>query len=172
MAEEQQEKKPRKQRQRRGRGEGTIYRRKDREGYAATITLDDGKRKTFYGKTYQQTQEKLLKARYEQKQRTLITEKDQKVGSYLEYWLENVDKPEIRLSTHLLHCRLLRQHVIPVLGQHSLQRLAPDHIQALYTHMLANGLAPRSIRMIHSILHKALQNAVSWNKIIRNPCDV
>ncbi len=112
MAEEQQqEKKPRKQRKRRGHGEGTIYQRKDREGYAAAITLEDGKRKTFYGKTFQQTQEKLLKARYEQKQRILITEKDQKVGQYLEYWLENVDKPQIRLSTHLLHCRLLSARV-------------------------------------------------------------
>ncbi len=162
---EQTEKKPRRQRQRRGHGEGTIYKRKDREGYAATITLEDGKRKTFYGKTYQETQEKLLKARYEQKQRTLITEKDQKVGHYLEYWLENVDKPQIRLSTHLLHCRLLRRHVVPVLGHYSLQRLAPDHVQALYTQMLENGLAPRSIRMIHAILHKALQNAVRWNKL-------
>jgi integrase len=169
---EQPEKKPRRQRQRRGHGEGTIYKRKDRDGYAAMITLEDGKRKTFYGKTYQETQEKLLNARYEQKQRTLITEKDQKVGHYLEYWLENVDKPQIRLSTHLLHCRLLRRHVVPVLGHHSLQRLAPDHVQALYTQMLENGLAPRSIRMIHAILHKALQNAVRWNKIVHNPCDV
>src|SRR5215469_1908581 len=84
MAEQQgqPEKKPRKQR-RRGHGEGTIYKRRDREGYAASITLDDGTRKTYYGKTYQEAQEKLLKARHEQQQGALITEKDQKVGPYL-----------------------------------------------------------------------------------------
>jgi len=174
MAEQQEQpdKKRRKPRMRRGKGEGTIYKRRDREGFAASITLENGKRKTIYGKTYQEAQEKLLKARYEQKQRTLITEKDQKVGHYLEYWLENVDKPQIRLSTYVLHCRLLRQHVLPELGSYSLQKLAPDHIQALYTHLLEKGLAPRSIRMIHAILHKALQNAVRWSKIVRNPCDV
>src|SRR5215831_11183248 len=114
--EEQPEKKRRKPRMRRGRGEGTIYKRRDREGYAASITLENGKRKTIYGKTYQETQEKLLKARHEQQQGTLITEKDQKVGPYLEWWLEHVDRPSVRLSTYESHSRRLRQHIIPVLG--------------------------------------------------------
>lgn len=43
---------------RRGHGEGSIYQRKDGR-WAATITLEGQKRKTFYGKTRKEVQEKL-----------------------------------------------------------------------------------------------------------------
>ena len=167
---EQPAKKPRKQR-RRGHGEGTIYKRKDRDGYAASITLDDGTRKTYYGKTYQETQEKLLKARHEQQQGSLITEKDQKVGPYLEWWLEHVDKPSVRLSTYESHSRRLRQHIIPALGHHVLRKLSPDHIQILYTQKLKEGYTPGTVGILHGILHKALQDAVRRRKIPFNPAD-
>ena len=172
MAEQQgqPEKKPRKQR-RRGRGEGTIYKRKDRDGYAASITLENRKRKTVYGKTHEQVQAKLLKLRYEQKQGTLITNRDQKVGPYLEWWLEHVQKPSVRLITYSDHVMIVRKHLVPALGHRLLRKLSPDHIQTLYTQKREEGKRPRSIIHIHGILHEALQDAVRRNKLARNPAD-
>ena len=43
---------------RRGHGEGTIYQRKDGR-WTAVITLENHKRKTFYGKTRKEVQQKL-----------------------------------------------------------------------------------------------------------------
>ena len=51
---------------RRGHGEGSIYRRKDGRVTAA-ITLDNHKRKTFYGETRKEVQEKLSAALHEQR---------------------------------------------------------------------------------------------------------
>lgn len=156
----------------RGRGEGSVYPRKDGR-WAASITLEDGRRKTFYGKTRKEVVEKLDKARYEQKQGMLSTGPQQKLKAYLEQWLEEVHKPSIRLTTYIEHRRLLYKHILPSLGHIQVQKLTPQHVQAMYTRKMEDDqLSPGSVRNIHLILHKALANAVRWNLVSRNVCDL
>jgi integrase len=50
---------------RRGQGEGSVYQGKDGR-WAASITLDNYKRKTFYGKSRKEVLEKLKTAIHEQ----------------------------------------------------------------------------------------------------------
>src|SRR5205814_2159867 len=57
---------------RRGHGEGSIYQRKDGR-WAAALTLENHKRKTFYGETRKEVQHKLNAALHEQKQGVLAT---------------------------------------------------------------------------------------------------
>jgi integrase len=78
----------------RGHGEGSIYQRKDGR-WAASITLENRKRKTFYGKTRKDVQEQLKTALHEQQQGTLATGPKQTVKQFLEQWLEEVHKPNI-----------------------------------------------------------------------------
>ncbi len=73
---------------RRGHGEGAIYQLKDGR-WAASITLEGRKRKTFYGKTRKEVQEKLRVALNEQKQGILATGPQQTVKQFLEQWLED-----------------------------------------------------------------------------------
>src|SRR2546423_12219666 len=80
----------------RGHGEGSIYQRSDGR-WAASLTLEGRKRKTFYGKTRKEVQEKLRIALHEQKQGTLATGQQQTLKQYLEHWLE-VHKQAIRLT--------------------------------------------------------------------------
>src|SRR5207248_10746155 len=84
---------------RRGHGEGSIYQRKDGR-WAASITLEGRKRKTFYGKTRKEVQEQLKIALHEQQQGTLAIGPKQTVKAYLEHWMEDVHKPTIRLSSY------------------------------------------------------------------------
>src|SRR5437763_16530308 len=67
---------------RRGHGEGSIYQRKDGR-WAASITLEGRKRKTFYGKTRKEVQEQLKKALHEQQQGMLATGSRQTVKAFL-----------------------------------------------------------------------------------------
>ena len=56
---------------RRGNGEGSVY--KQRNGlWAASITVEGGKRKYLYGKTRREVQEKLVAAVQQQKQGMLV----------------------------------------------------------------------------------------------------
>lgn len=34
------------------------------------------------------------------------------------------------------------------------------------------GLSPRTVRYIHTILHRALKDAVAWDRLVRNPADL
>ena len=56
----------------RGHGEGSIYQRNDGR-WVASITLENRKRKYFYGKTRKEVQEQLKAALHEQQQGTLAT---------------------------------------------------------------------------------------------------
>jgi integrase len=50
-----------------------------------------------------------------------------------------------------------------------LSKLSPANVQALYAAKLNSGLKPSSVRSIHAVLHCALEQAVKWNLIPRNP---
>ena len=123
---------------RRGQGEGSIYRRKDGR-YAAAITLENRKRKTFYGKTRKEMQDKLNATLHEKKQGTLATGPQQLLKVYLDQWLEQVHKPTVKLITYQQYRSVIKKHLVPVLGNITLQKLTPAKVQALYTQKLNEG---------------------------------
>jgi integrase len=156
---------------RRGHGEGSIYLRKDGR-WAASISLGGRKRKTFYGKTRKEVQEQLKVELHEQQQGKLVTGPRQNVKQFLTYWLEDVQKSSVRLRTYQRYEMQLRRHILPAIGNMQLSKLAPQHIQAFYAQMLQNGLAPQTVRLLHAMLHKAFDYAVSVGLLARNVCDI
>lgn len=107
----------------RGHGEGSIYQRSDGR-WAASISLEGSKRKTFYGKTRKEVQEELKTALHEQKKGLLATGPQQKVGQFLTHWLENVHKQSIRSRTYERYEEIIRLHLVPGIGHHQLQKLS------------------------------------------------
>src|SRR5436305_1493943 len=155
----------------RGRGEGSIYRRKDGR-WTAEISLEGGKSKFLYGKTRREVQEKLKKALYEQQQGMLVTGPQQKVGQFLTHWLEDAHKQSIRPRTYERYEEIVRLHLAPGIGYHQLQKLSAQHLQSFYAKKLEEGLSTTTVISFHNVLHKALETAVRWNLIARNPCDL
>lgn len=155
----------------RGNGEGSIYRRKDGR-WTAEISLEGGKSKFIYGKTRKEVQEKLKTALYEQQQGMLVTGPQQKVGQFLTHWVENVHKQSVRSRTYERYEEIVRLHLVPEIGHHQIQKLTPQHLQALYKKKLDDGLSTTTVISFHNVLHKALETAVRWNLIARNPCDL
>ncbi len=117
----------------RGNGAGSIYRRKSDGKWVGSITLDNNKRKVFYGKTQKEVQDKLNEALYEQQRGTLPTTPDITVQVYLESWLEDTHKHTVRLSTYLNYSKLLRNYLVPGLGKVKLQKLTAQQVQAFYS---------------------------------------
>lgn len=152
---------------RRGHGEGTIYRRQDGR-WTAAITLENHRRKTFYGKTRKEVQDKLNVALHEQKQGTIATGPQQLLKPYLERWLEQVYKPSVKVSSYNQYRSVVRRHLVPGLGHVPLQKLTPEKVQAFYAQKLEEGKSPKLIQLIHAVLRQALENAVKWNLVSRN----
>lgn len=105
-----------------------------------------------------------------------VTPAKQTLGSFLiDEWVPSV-KVSVRPSTWTSYRRTVELHVVPHLGFVQLQRLAPGQLNALYSKLLAEGrangpggLSPRSVRYVHAVIHRALNDAVRWNRIARNP---
>ena len=155
---------------RRGHGEGSIYERNDGR-WAASITLEGRKRKTFYGKTRKEVQEQLKTALHQQQQGTLVTGPRQKVEQFLIHWLENIQKPTIRPRSYIYYRDLIHKHILPVLGRYQLPKLSPEHVEALYAQKLKEGLSASTVHSIHTVLHKALNTAVRRHLLTRNVCE-
>ena len=156
----------------RANSEGSIYRRKSDGKWVASITLDDGKRKVFYGKTKKEVTEKLIKARSEQQQGILVTAPQQTLAQFLHDWLENTQKNSIRARTYERYEEIIRLHIVPVLGRHQLHNVTAQHLQAFYAKKSKEGLSSTTIASFHNVLHKALECAVKWSLVPRNVCEL
>ncbi len=152
-------------------GEGSIYQRKEDKKWVASVTLDSGKRKVFYGKTRKEAHEKLQKALQEQKQGKLVATQSQTVEQYLAYWLM-IHKKNVRPRTHERYEEIVPLHLVPTLGKVRLDKLTPHHLEMLYTNKLESGLSGTTVAAIHNFLHTALDGAVRQETLSRNVCDL
>jgi integrase len=102
----------------------------------------------------------------------------QTIREYVEEWLAAI-KPTVRESTHYSYGRNLRLHVVPQIGSAQLASVDAGTLNQLYAALLAGGrkdhkgggLSPRTVRYIHTIVHRALKDAVRWGRLARNPAD-
>jgi len=157
---------------RRKYGEGSVFQRKDKR-WVAQVKLEGRKNKQTYHKSEKDAQVALRKMLHELEQHTLATGPQQTLKMFLESWLKDVLKPSSRsVSTYEMYRIVIEKHVIPSLGHVRLQQLKPQQVQAFYTKKLNEGLGKKRVRAFHSVLHKALENAVKWNLVSRNVCDL
>ena len=61
-----------------------------------------------------------------------------------------------------------RHWINPLLGEHRLDRLTPEHLDTAYADMLRRSLSPSTVLKIHRILSRALRIAVRRGRITRN----
>ena len=66
----------------------------------------------------------------------------------------------------------IRQHIGPNIGAVKLQRLTTQQIEQCYARLRAAGLSETTLNRDHAVLRGALKQAVRWNIIRRNPCDL
>ncbi len=155
----------------RGQNEGSIYKRKDGRWTAVvSFGYKNGKRwrKSFYGKTRRDVQEKLNKALRAYQQGLPVAPERQTVGQFLEHWLFESVKPTVRPSTYIRYTEHVRNHISPAIGHIKLAKLTPQHVQALQNDKLGEGLAPATVRYMRAVLRRALNQALKWDLVARN----
>lgn len=93
------------------------------------------------------------------------------LGEYLENWLKDYVRFNLRPKTAQGYQDIVRHHLIAGLGNVLLSQLKPEHVQGYYSHELERGLSAQSVRHYHAVLHKALESAVKLGMLARNPTD-
>jgi integrase len=127
-------------------------------------------------RTKRDCQEALNEALARLREGTFVRSSPRGLGAFLvDEWLPAVRPPRVRPSTWASYCMAVERHIVPALGGVVLQGLTPAHLTAFYRALLNDGrrdgrggLAPKSVRNIHGVLHAALRDAVRWGYLPRN----
>jgi integrase len=83
-------------------------------------------------------------------------------------WLPAVT-PTVRPATAGAYERAVRLYIVPSLGGVRLQALRGGHLNGLYAELDRAGLSPATIRQVHAVVRRALNDAVRWGALTRNP---
>jgi integrase len=127
-------------------------------------------------RTKRECQEALNEALARLREGTFVRSSPLGLSAFLvDEWLPAVRPPRVRPSTWASYRMAVERHIVPALGGVLLQGLTPGHLTAFYRTLLdggrrdrRGGLAPKSVRNIHGVLHAALRDAVRWGYLARN----
>ncbi|MDO8751537.1 MAG: site-specific integrase [Dehalococcoidia bacterium] len=151
----------------RGNSEGSIVQRKDGR-WCARVSLPNGGRKSYYGKTRLEASKKLQQA-----QRTLadglpVAGERQTTGDFLEAWLRDSAAPRVRPKTLKGYADMVRLHIVPVVGRIPLARLNPQNVEAVLASVSAKGLSARTVGRCRDVFRNALNHALKHGLVGRN----
>lgn len=151
----------------RGRNEGSLSQRSNGR-WRAQISQEGGRRisRDFKTKSDAQTWLRQMQAELEhgfdyQGSKTLLR-------NFLKDWLDTC-RAALRPKTAYDYDRILHRHVIPQLGDEPLKDLTPLRIERFYTRLVEAGVGARTVHLVHSILHRALEKAVLFGLLTHNP---
>lgn len=177
----------RKNRARAAQGSGTIRKKAvTRNGqtytyWEARLTVghDPGTgkqiQKSFSGKTQKEVREKMQAAAVSVNDGTYKEPSKMTVGEWLDIWLRDY-LGSVKPMTELNYTQHVHNHIKPALGAMKLDVLNAPAIQNFYNNLGKpqgdkDALSGKTIRCIHGILHKSLQQAVKVGYIRTNPTE-
>ncbi|HMR94840.1 MAG TPA: tyrosine-type recombinase/integrase [Microthrixaceae bacterium] len=98
-------------------------------------------------------------------------------GEFLTEWLAAMES-NVLDTTYRGYEQMIRNWVVPRIGDVRLVELSPMHLRSLQTELLrsgrvdgAGGLSARSVASCRRTLKKALKDAMRWGLIARNPME-
>lgn len=186
---------------RRAQGTGSIYKKtvtRNGKEYSfweaqTTIGYDSGTgkqiRKTFTGKTQKEVREKMQAAAVAVQSGDYFEPSKMTLGEWLDLWLAEYCNA-IKYASKLKYEVCCRVHIKPALGAVKLSKLTAPQIQKFYNELARTGktmkkkdskgnavvtkepLAPKTIRLVHGVLSKALNTAWRQGMIKQNPAEL
>lgn len=97
---------------------------------------------------------------------------------YLDEWLDKYARQNVSRKTFQEYERMAKKYIVPELGHIPLQKLMPLHFVEYQSKMLESGsllkdggLSPQTVEHHHQLLHSALNQAVDWLLIGKNPIE-
>ena len=100
-----------------------------------------------------------------------ITPSKTTVAEFLRRWLVECGKPSLSPSSFERYTGIVEKNLIPTFGSVPLTELHPEHLQSHYAAMTGRGLAARTVRYDHMVLHGALRMAMKWGLVGQNVAD-
>jgi len=118
--------------------------------------------------TLREAEEAAKRIQYELQTGTYVEPTKTTVESYLLEYVDTVLKNEVAQNTYEQRRAYILNHIAPRIGKITLTSLSPQHVQKLYSELLEQ-YSPGHVQNIGNLLTKALNQAVRWGLIARNP---
>ena len=127
------------------------------------------------GKAQKEVAEKLRQITSEIDMGTYIEPSKMKLGEWLDIWAENY-LGDVKPYTIVSYKGVIRNHIKPALGNLPLEEIPPHVIQMFYNSLGKESkgkkpLCAKTVKNVHGVLHRALQQAVQNGYIRSNPTD-
>jgi integrase len=157
------------------KGGGTIRRFNETTWQGrVTLGLDPGtgkqKQKSIYGKTKAEVQRKMNEALHQVDEGIYTEPSRLTVGKWMDIWLDEYTGG-IKEQSRDQYRSVIKVHILPALGNVKLVSLKPHMIQAFYNSLVREEKKnPKTVKNVHGVLRKALQQAVKLQYIPANPC--
>lgn len=128
--------------------------------------------KSFTGKTQKEVREKMQAAAVEVNNSSYVEPSRMTIGQWMDIWLEEY-LGGVKPRTADSYNATVRVHIKPALGAIKLSALATHDIQKMYNGLVRGDkpLSAKSIKNLHGVVHKALQQATELGYIKFNPAD-
>lgn len=157
-------------------GSGTIYKRDDGrwEGkYSVPAADGSGKyvRKSVYGKTQEEVRKKITEVTAEIDDGTYVAPSQYRLSEWLENWLEVYVKHSVKDFTLDSYTNICHKYINPALGNVKLKELRTQQIQKFYNDLIEKNLSAKTVKNIHGVFHRALEQAFVVGEIKVNPSD-
>ena len=132
--------------------------------------------RSITGKTQKEVSQKLKAATVAIDSGTYIAPNKQTLGEWLDIWAETY-LSSVKPRTLDLYKAIIRLYIKPAMGVVRLEELNAHTIQQFYNNLMKpvkerpEGLSAKTIKNIHGVLHKSLQQAVLTGYLRFNPAD-
>lgn len=167
----------------RANGEGHVYQKKNGDWEAMCTIGFNGKGKQrwkyFTGKTKQEASARMRKYQAEKERGDYIEPTTMSVEAFLDYWYNNHCISKVKDTTRADDESIIRNHLKPYFGKIRLCNLKGHQIQEAYKEMedkgkvkgKKGGLSAKTIRNIHTVFSRVLNQACKEGLILRSPLD-
>lgn len=126
------------------------------------------KQRSISGKTQAEVAQKLREVTVEIGRGTYQEPCKLTVGEWLDIWSEDYLVGLKPRTLESYQCQI-KNHIRPALGEIQLEALKAHTIQHFYNSLSKGKLSPKSVKIIHGVLHRSLQQAVAIGYLRVNP---
>ncbi|MEA4899572.1 MAG: tyrosine-type recombinase/integrase [Christensenellaceae bacterium] len=160
----------------RSNNEGSIRQRPDgrwEARYTVGTNPGTGKpiRKSIYGDTQAAVAKELRKVTTSIDSGEYSEPSRMTIAQWLDMW-HSEHLGGVKPSTSASYAQIIKNHLKPALGAVKMRALNGTQIQKLYNDMSRAGKNAKTVRNVHGVLHKALEQAMKMGYLRVNPCDV
>lgn len=171
---------------RRPSGDGMVRRREDGRWEGRIVTGHKQNGDPIFQYVHAPTQKALLPKLHQNielfRDVELCEDSRMTLAQWLDCWLDNFASPRLRESTMGGYRMYAEQYIKPRLGGKKMSSITTADIQRLYANLKKEGrvhehpehgcqLSANTVRRIHTMLHRAMADAVRVHIIPRNPAD-